>query len=194
MYWFTTSSLKTDSQNTKLRWYQFTLVHILVFVLLASVVLSWFSTAYHKARKERAAAKELQEQGAALDTWIGWQEVVLGDDYAPVVQADLRNVEDIHAAIGCLEALTHIEDLNLAGTSVVDNDIKHFKHLTSLTSLDLSNTRVTDVGLDCLQGLKNLHWLTLDHSQITDLGIKKLRKQLPNVEVQMVAAVGTDKK
>ena len=178
----------SDSQHTKCRCGRFTVANILVLVLLASIVLSWLCSAYHKAREERAAAEELEVLGATLDTWVGWQEVVLGADYAPVVQVNLHHVQDIHAAMKYLGALTHIEDLNLSGTSIVDSDIEHFKGLTSLESLDLGNTRVTDAGLDRLQGLKNLRWLTLDNTQIAGPGIKRLRQQLPHLEVTIVSA------
>ncbi|MDZ7617214.1 MAG: leucine-rich repeat domain-containing protein, partial [Patescibacteria group bacterium] len=147
-------------------------------MLFASVLLSSYSVARNKAQRERVAATEVQKLGATLDTWVGWQEVVLGTDYAQVVRVDLRGVRDIRAAMRHLDALRHIEDLNLSGTSIVDGDLEHLKTLPNLTSLDLSDTRVTDAALDHLEGLENLRWLTLDKTDITDAGIEKLRRRL----------------
>lgn len=126
--------------------------------------------------------------GALIDTWVGWQEIIFGEDYAPIVQVKLRGVQDIHVAMKYLEPLTHIEDLCLDGTSVTDGDLECIQNMKSLVSLDLSNNPITDAGLERLERLTRLRFLTLDNTQTTDAGVKRLCRKLPRLQVKRASA------
>ena len=56
--------------------------------------------------------------------------------------------------------------------------------LTGLTELDLSGTPINDEGLRHLYGLTQLRTLRLINTEATAAGIEELRKKLPNVTVE----------
>src|SRR5690606_11355287 len=64
--------------------------------------------------------------------------------------------------------------LDLGGTTVGDDDLKHLKPLTNLEKLDLGTTAVTDNGLVHLLELKELRLLTLVRTQVSDAGPYRL--------------------
>jgi hypothetical protein len=85
-----------------------------------------------------------------------------------------ETVTDAH-----LEALAplaeHVTWLNLAGTAVSDEGLRHVGRLTRLTELRLENTAVTDAGLPYLSGLKHLEYLNLYGTNVTDAGLEHLK-------------------
>ncbi len=170
--------------RAKHRWYQFSLRTLLLFVLVAGIGFGLFGRELEHARHEKKAAEELRKLGAGLDDWPGWQEIVFGRDYPPIVQVNLRGTREIDAALEHLAALEHIEDLGLSGTSVSDADLENLKKLTSLVSLDLRDTAVSDSGLEHLKGLTGLRWLKLTGTQVTEKGVEKLQQALPNCEIR----------
>lgn len=90
-----------------------------------------------------------------------------------------ETVTDAH-----LEALAplaeHVTWLNLAGSAVTDEGLRHVGRLTRLTELHLENTGVTDAGLAHLSGLKHLEYLNLYGTNVSDAGVEHL-KTLPNL-------------
>jgi len=88
------------------------------------------------------------------------------------------------AGLRYLEPLNQLEDLSLASDRIGDEGLEHLRGLTRLRFLQLSNTNVTDKGLEDLSGLKALVSLGIDHARVTDAGLKKLRKALPDCNVQ----------
>jgi len=73
----------------------------------------------------------------------------------------------------------HVDKVNLAGTNITDNGLRHFNGLTNLTALYLSQTNITDDGLKHLSRLKNLERLSLMGTQISDEGLKHLSPGFP---------------
>jgi Leucine-rich repeat (LRR) protein len=71
--------------------------------------------------------------------------------------------------------------LNLTGTRVTDDDLKHLSVMTNLEMINLDGTQVTDVGLVHLANLKRLKFVRLSRTQITDSGLMHL-KGLRNLE------------
>ena len=68
----------------------------------------------------------------------------------------------------------HVDKVNLAGTNITDNGLRHFNGLTNLTALYLGQTNITDDGLKHLSRLANLESLNLSGTQISDEGLKHL--------------------
>lgn len=64
--------------------------------------------------------------------------------------------------------------LDLGGTTITDDDLKHLKPLIHLEKLDLGTTAVTDGGLIHLLELKQLRLLTLIRTQVSDAGLYRL--------------------
>ncbi len=55
--------------------------------------------------------------------------------------------------------------------------------LKNLRSLNLDGTAVTNEGLRHLHGLKHLESVSLSNTDITDNGVEELQKHLPGVDV-----------
>ncbi len=73
-----------------------------------------------------------------------------------------------------LSGLTNLEQIQLAGCHVVDEDLKKFAHLKRLTGIGLSDTQVTDRGLLYLRGLPNLQTIEHENTEITEQGLSRL--------------------
>jgi len=177
----------------KRRWYQFSLRTLLVFVLLASVGLSWFAMKLHQARKQREAVEAILKAGGWVtydfelaDTGTltpgaeppapPWLRKVLGDDF-------FRDVVRLHVSgPGCgdaelehLEGLTKLEEVSLSFAQVTDAGLAHLEGLTSLEVLELTGTQVSDAGLQHLRRLTRLRALSLEGTQLTDSGLEHLK-------------------
>jgi len=72
--------------------------------------------------------------------------------------------------------LTTIEELNLRGTDITDEELVHLKELKTLRSLSLSGTKITDEGLAEIGELTHLEELYLTNTQVTDNGLEHLKK------------------
>ena len=66
---------------------------------------------------------------------------------------------------------------------VTDADLEHFKDMNHLERLWLNHTEVTDAGLQNLNGLNQLQYLWLMDTHVTDEGVEKLKKVLPNCQI-----------
>ena len=113
------------------------------------------------------------------------------------------------AGLVYLDGLSELQQLDLAYMAVTDDGLKHLAPLSRLANLDLSGTEISGVGLQYLSGLVNLQHLDLSRSmvndegldrvgrlrslrrvslagaiQISDEGVSKLKKALPNCEIQ----------
>ena len=68
-------------------------------------------------------------------------------------------------------------------TRITDAGLEHLKYLPRLKRLELSKTDITDAGLEYFKGLPNLEELDLSDTKTTVEGIKKLKEELPNVDI-----------
>jgi hypothetical protein len=76
------------------------------------------------------------------------------------------------AALGYLEAVPGLEELNLCNSSAArDEGMVHVAKLAGLRVLHLNANYLTDVALEALAGLRNLEWLHLEHAHVTDRGL-----------------------
>lgn len=71
--------------------------------------------------------------------------------------------------------------LNLAGTEITDEGLKHVAGLTKLRILNLWGTAVTDAGLGHLAGLKRLKIVDIDDTYVTGQGVDRLKRAIPGV-------------
>ena len=62
--------------------------------------------------------------------------------------------------------------LDLADTTVTDDDLRHLPRLTGMEELDLADTQVTDAGLAHLAGLTWLKRIYLDGTDVTDTELR----------------------
>jgi mono/diheme cytochrome c family protein len=82
-----------------------------------------------------------------------------------------------------LTALKNLTTLHLEHTPVTDAGLAHLSKLENLAYLNLFDTAVTDAGLKNLTGLKNLKALYLYQTKVTDQGAAELQKALPNLHI-----------
>ena len=75
-----------------------------------------------------------------------------------------------------LSGLTELEDLDLYGVKVTDSGIEHLSKLKKLRRLNLLGAQISDASAGILSGLKELRELNLYRSRITNAGLAKLHR------------------
>jgi hypothetical protein len=100
-----------------------------------------------------------------------------------VVHLNLRGQPVTDANLEQLKGLTSLIRLHLEKTKITDKGLEHLKGLTNLEYLNLYGTDITDAGLAHLEGLKKLKNLYLWQTKVTDAGVEKLKKALPQVDI-----------
>jgi hypothetical protein len=83
-----------------------------------------------------------------------------------------EKVQDGHLVL--LRVFPLLDTLDLTGTPITDQGLKHLKGLNWLRYLHLMDTNVTDEGVAELRGHSRLEWLCLDGTQVSDTGVKHL--------------------
>ena len=125
---------------------------------------------------ERRAAKELENHGAEVqwsdDGWVRY--VSFRDHYYRT--GSLADPGAEH-----LQALPHLEILDLAFTEAEDEDLVHIRGLGKLDTLWLRRSKISDEGLRHLADLKGLRDLDVAYTHVTGTGLRYL-KELPRLE------------
>lgn len=85
--------------------------------------------------------------------------------------------------IAHVKSCPRLRFLNLSGTPVNDECIKHIIRLSSLVRLDLTDTDVTDRGALSLASMPNLRVINLYGSLVSKVTVQELRQRLPRCEV-----------
>ena len=155
------------------------------------------------AREQKAAIEEIERVGGHVSydyewwnkpftptpqpPWPAWIYRRLGIDYL----AEVRGVnfsegrtEISLSGLQQLEGFSHLQFLDLYGTTVADARLEHLKGLTELRWLILRGTKASDAGLENLKGLTELEFLDLSDTKVSDEGVRKLQKALPNTEIE----------
>ena len=165
--------------DPKRRWYQFTLRHLLVAVLLLSLPLAWIG---HRYRQGQVAEATVRKLGGSASRWWHWdwrwgQVKIARFKGADIHDADLKRIA----------AIRTLGSLDLSKTEITDEGLAHLKGLRRLSSLDLSDTQITDAGLETLRDLPALRLLQAHRTGITDAGVEKLERESPEVDVYYTA-------
>lgn len=183
-----TTESQTASPPCKRRWLQFSLRTLLLFMLLASIGLSWVAVKMEQARKEREAVEAIRKTGGSVGydyefspsgnrvvngkpRTPAWLRRVLGEDFFDSVVAATVNND---AALEHLKRFKQLRDVNLYGHQITDSGIEHLEALTQLRNVYLYEIAITDAGLEHLKGLTQLEELYLNGTRITDGGLEHL--------------------
>jgi Zn-dependent protease len=167
---------------------------IAVAVLVAIVVVVWIGMRVDRRRQRREAFARLEKLGAVAgwdeaDRYYGFsfQGTGIGDSELPWIELfdevehiDLSGTRVTNEGLRHLHGLHGLTMLELEHTRVSDAGLAHLRPLTQLKVLSLSATRVTDAGLEHLVPLSRLEWLSLSHTRISDAGLEHL-KDLPRL-------------
>ncbi|MCH2182758.1 MAG: hypothetical protein MK108_12200 [Mariniblastus sp.] len=73
-----------------------------------------------------------------------------------------------------LVGLKNVEQVQLSGTSVTDEDLRKLAAFPKLTGVGLDHTAVTDTGIGYLAGLKNLRLIQYEGTAITEEAVDRL--------------------
>ena len=193
--------MTTPTPKPKLRWFQFSLRTLLVFVTLCAFACSWLAVKMKQAERQRKAVEAIRKLGGtvlydgqldakgdfvpnAAPTGSPWLRSVLGDDFFWKVKGVfLNNPQVTDDGLEHLKRFSQLQALGLSDTKVTDAGLEHLKGLSQLQQLWLGGTRVTSSGLEHLKGLNQLKGLYLDGTKVTDEGVKKLQQALPKCKV-----------
>jgi hypothetical protein len=167
----------TDSKP-KLRWFQYSLRTLLVFVTLSAVPCSWLGWKIRQAERQRKAAAAIGGE-VVWSKPIGpvWLRRLLVDGlFMHVESVDLSGQPDIDAKLKNLQRLNQLQTLSLFWESdFTDAGLENLKGLKQLQALGLWGTdKVTDAGLENLKGLDQLTELDLI-GNFTDAGLENLK-------------------
>jgi hypothetical protein len=151
------------------------------------------------SRRETEAIKKVEENGgrvyriSAADTsrevsfYLSSKPV--GDEalsginaVSEVIWLNLAGTEITNDGLKHLAGLP-LKKLHLERTKIGDDGLKHLKLFKDLTYLNLYDTKVTDAGLEHLKELKKLEKLFVWKSAVTEAGIKKLNESLPDLKI-----------
>ena len=66
-----------------------------------------------------------------------------------------------------LDGISNLEQIQLAGTSVNDEDLKRLANLPKLTGIGLNNTSITDQGIETLMKLPQLQLIEVQGTNVT---------------------------
>lgn len=164
--------------TSKRRWFQFSLLALLVVTSLACVVLAWLAYERNEVGKRAAQIAALRKLGARLEFDSSqpfrpnWLRPFLNDQSTGEVVEVLffrGNVTDADLAL--LAGMMKIKRLDIHGSKVTDVGLQQLSPLRNLEMLDLHGTQVTNAGLTHLTGLKKLKRLYLYDTQISDAGL-----------------------
>jgi Leucine-rich repeat (LRR) protein len=182
------------SPKPKLRWYQFSLRTLLIFVTFSAILCSFFATITYSARKQKEVAATIRKLGGA----VVYDYLMVGEDGCDIDVDTLERPNtlskyfgvDYFHSVECvfcegskindsilapLRSLPNVIRLDLRHTQVTDSGLKSLIEMPSLKLLILDGTPIGDEGLECLQGMRNLRDLDLTNTKITDKGLENLR-------------------
>lgn len=168
---------------------------------VAVVALFAISSANAQDPSDAAAVEAVRKTGGQV------LEIAQNDPRLDVA-FHLSNVELTPEILKTLEGIKgRLAYLNLRGTNLNDEMSQHLKPLTELTRLHLEKTAITDAALANLADMKKLEYLNLYGTNITDAGVaslgqlsalkklfvwetkvtlegvRKLREQLPELQI-----------
>lgn len=96
---------------------------------------------------------------------------------------NLQETNVTEAGVKRLAELKSLKHLRLYDTPVGDGAFVDFDKLNQLETLEIGETKITDAGVDDLVKLKSLEHLSVYDCDISDAALARLKKELPNCEV-----------
>jgi REP element-mobilizing transposase RayT len=189
---FKSFPVETDAVKRGLRWYQFRLKTLLVFVFVISAGLSVFMQITRKARLQRAAVLAIINSGGWVqydfENYPGekpsspWLQATLVRDFlSSVTQVGLKS----ELASTELRNLPSVENIALEDSRNADVALSNIEGIESLTRVDLRGSDVTNDGLKHLKSLKNLHELDLSNTQVTNAGLDNI-SDIPIITLTLI--------
>jgi hypothetical protein len=177
----------------KLRWYQFSLRSLLIFVTLFAVACSWFAVKMGRAKRQKEAIEVIQKVGGSVHYDYEetaprtvsnsgkprepeWLLKLLGEDFfhKPVNITFFETPKD-EGWIKAVNSLPSLKTLLLSGGNISDETLEHLSELPNLEELHANSSSVSDKGLKNLEKFPKLRWLTIHYTKVTDSGLVHVR-------------------
>ncbi len=76
-----------------------------------------------------------------------------------------------------------LDELDLSGTAVTDQGLKHLAGHQALATLWLDGTKISDASVPVLATMTSLRTLSCNRTMLSEKGLENLRKKLPGLEV-----------
>jgi hypothetical protein len=156
--------------------FQYSLRSLLVFMLVASIGMSWFGAKWRAARQQRDAVAAIRALGGEViyDYVTKW--AASGATAGPPVPpgpAWARRLlgEDFFAGVVEVRPGERFRWSNNGMSPFTDEWLEHVGKLPGLESLKLESAPVTDAGVAKLEGLTHLRYLILECPRVTDAGL-----------------------
>lgn len=161
------------------RWFQFSLRTLLLAMLVFGCGLGWLANKRMKSQQAWDAIKTAQRQRGVLRFEEGnWIEKKLGIDLPSKASIIITCSRDLFES-GDLARIPTLQDIQVFGTTVTDDDLRLLENLSELRSFNVHDSRITSQGLQYFRDLSKLEHLGVDFSDVTDEGLATL--QLPRL-------------
>jgi hypothetical protein len=181
------------------RWLRYSLRTLLVLVLVVSLPLAWLGFKMKQAADRAAAVERIRKLGGTViyDYQRMWDDLGywridytkeraghetlrrwLGNDFFDKVV----EVRFAHHGVSATMMGPYTNTTELSDNA--DLELPRLAVLGDIEYLDLSHSNLTDAGLAHVAQFKKLRWVNLSLSKVTPAGAERLRKQLPQCNVE----------
>jgi hypothetical protein len=170
---------RQDSGN-----WRFSLRKLFVAVAILGSLFGFIGGQLRVTIREQRAYRQLCALGATGDDWVGWRELFLGRNYAPIVEIQIPPTLDLDKALPLLSDLDNLEALDLTGCSIADSHLVSLSSLRTVKSLRLARTGIGDERLPLLTKFDHLRWLYVDGAKMSAEGLRQLQRDLPDCRIE----------
>ena len=194
---------ETDAARPRLRWYQYRLRTLLLFVLLVNIGMSAVATRMQKARRQRDAVAAIEKSGGSVwydhevdesgspllpghrpPPWPSWLRTLFGDDFFRTVVTAYVESDAEFESLKQLDQLQHLS----CGDSVTNAGLARLKELRHLRNLDLIGDDSVAAGLEHITALTQLEELNLSNTDVGDAELERLKGM---AQLRYLGLVGT---
>ncbi|MCE5266349.1 MAG: hypothetical protein LLG00_00485 [Planctomycetaceae bacterium] len=182
-----------EPPHPRRRWCQYSLRTLLMFMVLASLGVSWFAVKMRQASRQREAAESLFSRGAYCfydymdDLSLqppgpDWLRDLLGVDFfSDIVEVHSPGGNELER-LAVLPQLTRLSITDALGKDdsqrVTDASVRMIRGLKRLEKLEITSNDITDAGLEPIGELTRLRelYLTVHSPEITDEAFAPLQR------------------
>ena len=170
----------TQPTKPKRRWYQFSLLTLLIVTTLLCLAFACIGWRMQRARVNRERVAAVEKAVTTIEE-LGGKATYAYEDRRPQTWLEIQfdDPGERDDPIGVLKVTV----VDLTFSDITDDSLEHVSRLTELQSLTLFITNVTDAGVVHLKRLTELQHLNLRGTFVSTEGIEMLRQALPNCEI-----------
>lgn len=171
----TTSQSELPVAQPNSRWFNFRWRFLILIPAAFLVLLAVYGPAQHR---QKQALSSLKEQGAIVRTepiGLPFVDQIFGSEYnQKITEVYWLDAEVTDENLAVLENISTLRKIELTGTNVNGDGLKHLAGQKDLYTLHLGKTPVTDAMMPHLDQLPNLGILSLSETRVTDAGLEQL--------------------